>query len=347
MPDARRSGGGEQGLLAAAKGGDEGAFGLLVDPYRRELRAHAYRMLGSAADTEEALQEALIGAWRGLPRFEGRSSLRSWLHTIVANASLKTIRGRPSRTLPMDHGPEADPTADHDEPLAESVWIEPMPDELLVDDDGGANPAARYEQRESIELAFVAALQHLPPRQRAALIMRDVLDFSARETAEALDTTSISIDSALQRAHKTVEERLPDQSQQRTLRALTDTDLRDVVDGYVRAFEAADVPAVAERLAADVVLSMPPLREWYSGAANVSTYYASRGLEHDSRRLIPTRANGQPAAAHYTWREEVGAFLPHAIQVLALTPDARLREITVFVMPAAFPRFGLPERLEP
>jgi RNA polymerase sigma-70 factor (ECF subfamily) len=346
MPDPRVTGADEQGLLAAAKGGDEDAFGLLVDPYRRELRAHAYRMLGSAADAEEALQEALIGAWRGLPRFEGRSSLRSWLHTITANAALKAIRGRPSRTLPIDHGPEADPTADHDEPLAESVWIEPMPDELLVDDTV-PGPEARYEQRESVELAFVAALQHLPPRQRAALIMRDVLDFSARETAAALSTTPVSIDSALQRAHKAVDQRLPERSQQQTLRSLTDTELRDVVDGYVRAFESADVPAVTERLAADAVLSMPPLREWYSGRANVSAYYDSRGLEHDSRRLIPTRANGQPAAAHYTWREEIGAFLPHAIQVLAVSDDARLSEITVFVMPEAFPRFGLPERLEP
>jgi RNA polymerase sigma-70 factor, ECF subfamily len=346
MPDPRVTGGREQGLLVAAKGGDEDAFGLLVDPYRRELRAHAYRMLGSAADAEEALQEALIGAWRGLPRFEGRSSLRSWLHTIAANAALKAIRGRPTRTMPIDHGPEADPTADHDEPLAESVWIEPMPDELLVDD-SVAGPEARYEERESVELAFVAALQHLPPRQRAALIMRDVLDFSARETAAALDTTPVSIDSALQRAHKAVDQRLPERSQQQTLRSLSDTELRDVVDGYVRAFESADVPAVTERLAEDAVLSMPPLREWYSGRANVGAYYGSRGLEHDSRRLIPTRANGQPAAAHYTWREEAGAFLPHAIQVFALTDDARLREITVFVMPWAFPRFGLPERLEP
>jgi RNA polymerase sigma-70 factor (ECF subfamily) len=345
MPDPRLTGADEQGLLAAAKGGDEGAFGSLVDPYRRELRAHAYRMLGSAADAEEALQEALIGAWRGLPRFEGRSSLRSWLHTITANAALKAIRGRPSRTMPIDHGPEADPTADHDEPLAESVWIEPMPDELLLDD-AVPGPEARYEERESVELAFVAALQHLPPRQRAALIMRDVLDFSARETAEALDTTPVSIDSALQRAHKTVDDRLPERSQQQTLRSLTDAELRDVVDGYVRAFESADVPAVAERLAADVVLSMPPLREWYTGRANVSAYYGSRGLEHDSRRLLPTRANGQPAAAHYTWREEAGAFLPHAIQVFAVSDDARLSEVTVFVMPWAFPRFGLPERLE-
>src|SRR5882757_6167444 len=235
----------EPSLLMAAKRGDEDAFGRLVAPYRRELLAHAYRMLGTAADAEEALQEALLGAWRSLPKFEGRSSLRSWLHTIVVNASLRVIRGRPNRVLPIERGPQADPTADHQEPITESVWIQPIADEELFDEDEASNPAARYEQRESVELAFIAALQHLPPRQRAALIMRDVLDFSARETAEALNTTPGSIDSALQRAHKTVLQRLPAQSQQETLRSLSDTEVREIVEGYVKAFESADVPAIA------------------------------------------------------------------------------------------------------
>jgi RNA polymerase sigma-70 factor (ECF subfamily) len=275
--------------IRAAQRGDEDAFGRLVTPYRRELRAHAYRMLGSAADAEEVLQETLLGAWRGIGRFEGRSSLRSWLHTIANNAALKAIRRGPGRVMPSEHGPAADPTADHAAPLAETVWIEPIADAQVLVADEDADPAARYAERESVELAFIAVLQHLSPRQRATLILRDVLDFSARETAEVLETTPVSIDSALQRAHRSVEERLPERSQQETLRSLSDDDLRQVVDGYVAAFEAADVPAVAEMLAEEAVLSMPPLPEWYSGREAVAAYYEARNLGQWHRRLLPAR----------------------------------------------------------
>src|SRR4051812_11548969 len=174
-------------------------------------------MLGSPQDGEDALQDALLRAWRGLPRFEGRSSLRSWLYTIATNACLKVIERRPKRVLPIDYGPAADPHDGPGEPLVESVWVEPYPDERLALQDGFAAPEARYEQRESVELAFVAALQHLPARQRAVLILREVLGFSGAEVADALDTTPASVYSALQRAHKTVDERLPEQSQQATL----------------------------------------------------------------------------------------------------------------------------------
>src|SRR4051794_13039810 len=255
----------ERDLLAAAKRGDQDAFGRLVAPYRRELQAHAYRMLGSAADAEDALQDALLGAWRGLASFEGRSSLRSWLYTITTNASLKAIRRRPRRVLPIDYGPAADPHDRPGEPIVESVWIEPAPDEQLLVDDEAASPEARYEQRESVELAFIAALQHLPARQRAVLILRDVLGFSAREAAEVLETTPVSVDSALQRAHGTVEKRLPERSRQSAAQSLGDAELRELVDGYMRAWEAADVPAIAAMLADDATLAMPPLREWYAG----------------------------------------------------------------------------------
>jgi RNA polymerase sigma-70 factor (ECF subfamily) len=161
-------------LLERARAGDEHAFGQLVEPYRAGLRAHGYRMLGSVDDAEDALQEALLRAWRGLPRFEGRSSLRSWLYRIVTNASLDVAARRPKRVLPLDHGPPSDPHAGLGAPLAESVWVEPYPDEALGLEDGYAAPAARYELRESVELAFVAALQQLPARQRAALILREV-----------------------------------------------------------------------------------------------------------------------------------------------------------------------------
>src|SRR6516165_3738832 len=186
----------EQQLLETAREGDEDAFARLIDPYRRELHSHCYRMLGSAADAEDALQDALLGAWRGLARFEGRSSLRSWLYTIATNACLRAIERRPGRVLPVDYGPPTDPHDRVAEPLVESTWIEPFSDALLADN---AMPEASYEQREAVELAFIAALQHLPARQRVVLILRDVLGFSARETAAVLETTPASIDSALQR----------------------------------------------------------------------------------------------------------------------------------------------------
>jgi RNA polymerase sigma-70 factor, ECF subfamily len=335
----------EPNLLAAAKRGDEAAFGRLVAPYRRELHAHAYRMLGSPADAEDALQEALLGAWRGLAGFEGRSSLRSWLYTITTNASLKAIRRRPKRVLPIDYGPPADPRERQDEPLLESVWIEPSPDEHLFVEDETASPEARYEERESVELAFIAVLQHLPARQRAVLILRDVLGFSAREAAEVLETTPVSIDSALQRAHKTVEERLPEQTQQTALRSLDDAGLREIVDGYMEAWESADVPAIAAMLADDATMAMPPVREWYSGREAIAAFLGRLPLREGARRLVRTRANGQPAAAHYAWDAEAEAFLPHAIHVLGLRGD-RILDITVFLSPEPFARFGLPGRIE-
>src|SRR5262245_33474604 len=214
----------EAELLKAARGGDQQAFAMLVEPYRRELQAHCYRMLGSYADAEDALQETLLRAWRGRARFEGRSSLRSWLYRIATNRCLTAIERRPKRVLPIDYAPAADPHDGPADPVSDPVWLEPYPDTNLGFDAGGG-PAARYEQREAVELAFIAALQHLPARQRAVLILRDVLGFSARETAALLETTSVSVDSALQRAHKTVDERLPSQSQQQALRLLCDEEL--------------------------------------------------------------------------------------------------------------------------
>src|SRR5438270_8406104 len=212
-------------VLEAAQAGDEGAFARLVDPFRGELQAHCYRMLGSVYDAEDALQDALLRAWRGLGKFEGRSSLRSWLYTISTNTCLNLIARRPKRVLPIDYAPAADPHQGPGEPVVESVFVEPYPDETLGLEDGYASPEASYERQESVELAFVAALQHLPPNQRAVLILREVLGFSAREVAEPLETSVPSVNSALQRARKTVEERLPDQSQQATLRALGDDSL--------------------------------------------------------------------------------------------------------------------------
>ena len=211
-------------LLEAARAGDENAFARLVEPHRGNLHAHCYRMLGSVADAEDALQDALLNAWRGLAKFAGRSSLRSWLYTIATNACLRAIERRPKRVLPIDYAPAADPHGGPGEPLIESVWIEPYADEHFGLEDGLAGPEARYEQRESIELAFVAALQNLPANQRAVLILREVLGFSAKEAAETLDTTTASVNSALQRARAAVEDRLPEQSQTLVNRLGADTE---------------------------------------------------------------------------------------------------------------------------
>ena len=207
-------------VLDAARRGDENAYAEIVEPHRPELHAHCYRMLGSLHDAEDALQEALLRAWRGLPKFEGRSSLRSWLYTIATNTCLNAIERRPKRVLPVDYAPASDPHGGPGEPVVESVFVEPYPDELLGVEDGFAAPEARYERRESVELAFVAALQNLPANQRAVLVLREVLGFSAKEVAEQLDTTTQSVNSALQRARKTVEEKTPDQTQQATQRTL-------------------------------------------------------------------------------------------------------------------------------
>ena len=220
---------------------DETTFSALFERHRRELLAHCYRMLGSLEDADDALQEALLRAWRGLSRFEGRSSLRSWLYRIATNTSLDAIEKRPNRVLPVDYGPPIDPHDGPHLPLAESVWVEPYPDERLGVADGFAAPEARYEQREAVELAFVAALQNLPPNQRAVLILREVLGFSAKEAAETLETTVASVNSALQRARKAVDERTPEQSQQETLRSLGDDGVREVVQGYVDAWDRGDI----------------------------------------------------------------------------------------------------------
>jgi RNA polymerase sigma-70 factor, ECF subfamily len=360
----------ERELLEAARGGDEGAFGGLVEPYRGELHAHCYRMLGSVHDAEDALQETLLRAWRGLPRFEGRSSLRSWLYTIATNTCLNAIARRPKRVLPIDYGPAADPHGGPGEPLVESVWVEPYADERLGLEDGFAAPDARYEQRESVELAFVAALQHLPASQRAVLVMREVLGFSAREVAESLETTVASVNSALQRARKAVEERLPEQSQQATLRALGDERLTEVVEGYVDAWQKGDVDAVVAMLTEDAAFAMPPLQTWFRGQEDIAVFLAGWPLSGAWRwRPLRVRANGQEALAFYSWDAEEESYLPFALNVLTLRGD-RISEVTAFItrspesddraviarMPeqptdpgalaAAFENFGLPERLE-
>jgi RNA polymerase sigma-70 factor, ECF subfamily len=335
----------ERHLLEAAQAGDEEAFALLLGPYQAQLRTHCYRMLGSLHDAEDALQETMLRAWSGLARFEGRSSLRSWLYRIATNASLRMIEKRPKRVLPIDYGPAADPHIAFGEPLTESIWLEPFPDAQLGVEASMLGPDARYEQRESIELAFAAALQHLPARQRAVLILRDVLGFSARETAEALEMTPVSVDSALQRAHKAIEQRVPAHTQQATLRALGDSELRQIVNRFANAWERNDVDAVVAMLADDARMTMPPWPSWYSGRDAIATFLRSWPLSLPKHwQVLVTGANGQPAVAGYLWDAQAAAFRPETIIVLTFQA-ARIEEITAFRSPELFPRFRLPEQL--
>jgi RNA polymerase sigma-70 factor (ECF subfamily) len=332
----------EDELVEAARAGDEGAFRRLVEPHRAELHAHCYRMLGSVHDADDALQDSLLRAWRGLPRFEGRSSPRSWLYAIATNVCLDAGARRARRALPHDHGPPAAPGHEPGAPLHESVWIEPYPDEAIGLGDGHASPEARYERREAVELAFVAALQHLPARQRAVLILREVLGFSAREVAQALGATATAINSALQRARRTLDERLPERSQQATMRDLGDEGVRALVQRFVDAFEAGDVEAIVSLLAEDATFAMPPYASWYRGRdAVVESWLMPEGPQ---LRYVVTRANGQPALGTYVLDPATGAYRPIALDVLTLR-GGLIVDVTAFRTTDVFPRFGLPEAL--
>jgi RNA polymerase sigma-70 factor, ECF subfamily len=359
----------ERQLLETARKGDESAFAGLVEPYRSELQAHCYRMLGSVHDAEDALQEALLRAWRGLKRFEGRSSLRSWLYTIATNTCLDSIAKRPKRVLPTEY-PAADPGEGPGEPLIETVWVEPYADEAMGVADGIAAPEARYEQREGVELAFIAALQYLPATQRAVLILREVLGFSANEAAEVLETTTASVNSALQRARASVDDRLPERSQQETLRALGDEQITELVESYVEAWERADVEKVVSMLSEEAAFTMPPLQSWFRGREEIRAFLAYSPLGGDWKwRARRVRANGQEALAFYSWDDRAESYQRFALNVLTFAADGKISQVDAFLtrvaedpdrevilrMPeqefdrrrveAAFERFGLPAEL--
>ncbi|WBB77930.1 sigma-70 family RNA polymerase sigma factor [Micromonospora sp. WMMD882] len=337
--------GAEAAVLARARAGDDDAFDQLVAPLRRELHAHCYRMLGSTHDADDALQDALLRAWRGLAGFAGRSSLRSWLYTVATRVCLDAVAARGRRALPVDLGPASDRAVVGDLPLSEVAWLGPYPDQGLAG--GPARPDARLEQREAVELAFVAALQHLPGNQRAALLLVEVLGFSVTEIAAMMKTSTTAVSSALARARRIVADRADPTSQQRTLRKLGDTRLRKIVSGYAAALENADADALVALLTEDVTWSMPPLPRWYHGVDAVADFVRQVPMSRCGQwRHLPVQANGQPAVAGYRRTADDASYLPWSINVFTLRDD-RIAEITSFIdhRYALFARFDLPASL--
>jgi RNA polymerase sigma-70 factor, ECF subfamily len=325
--------------LTRARAGDEEAFRELTDPYRRELQVHCYRIVGSIQDAEDLLQETLLAAWRGLDGFEGRSSVRSWLYRIATNRSLNALRDasrRPIESLPDFPAPSR---------IGEPTWLEPYPDVLLDGlPDDAPGPDARYELKESVALAFVTGLQHLAPRQRAVLVLRDVLGFTARETAEMLETSEQSINSALQRARAALDSRAVIE---RTRAALPDSPReRELVSRYAEAFVRDDIDVIVSLLTDDALVSMPPEPLEYIGPVAIGELFRNRHAArgHLEMRLIPTRANGQPAFGHYIEDSHAPVFRLSGIIVLTVR-DSGISGLTRFRGTAIAKQFGLPRTL--
>jgi RNA polymerase sigma-70 factor (ECF subfamily) len=326
--------------LARARAGDEQAFGELTDPYRRELLLHCYQILGSVQDAEDMLQETLLAAWRGLASFEGRASLRSWLHKIAANGCLNALRdrGRRPREVPLMAEPP-EPTRH-----ADAVWVEPYPDVLLDGvQDLSPGPEAHYELKESVELAFVTGLQHLPPRQRAVVVLRDVLGFRAAEVAGMLASSEASVKGALQRARATLETRLPVSREHAPPPGSARE--RQLAGRFAAAVETGDIDTVLDLLTSDAWLTMPPEPYEYQGRAAIAGFLHHRAsLRGAPLRLVPTRANTQPAFGCYLPCPQAPIARPYGMIVLTLEGD-RISAITWFSDSSVFPHFGLPRTL--
>lgn len=328
-------------IVDRARAGDGHAFRELTDVHHRELRLHCYRILGSVQDAEDALQETLLAAWRGLERFEERASVRAWLYRIATNHCLSALRERARRPR------EAPPMTELPEPTRQSepIWLEPYPDILLEGlADSAPGPEARYETRETVALAFVSALQHLPPRQRAVLVLRDCLGFRAAEVADMLDTTEAAIKGALQRARATLEARLPAKDKERAPLPHSPRE-RGLVGNFVDAIENGDIEGIVSLLTDDAWLTMPPYPFEYQGHAAIAGFLRDRAkLTGAPLRLVPTRANGQPAFGCYLPDTQAAIARPYGHMVLTLE-GSLISAITWFGDSGLFPRFGLPRIL--
>jgi RNA polymerase sigma-70 factor, ECF subfamily len=313
-----------------------------LEQHRHELTAYSYRMLGSPFEAEDAVQETFIRAWRGFDRFEGRSALRSWLYRIATNVCLNALSNRERRARPMDLGPAREPVLENAAILPEVTWIEPVPDELVVSD--ASDPADVAVAHETIRLAFVAALQHLPPKQRAVLILCEVLRWKASEVAELLETSVASVNSALQRARATLE--TADASAAETPAELDDEN-RELLARYVAAFEAYDMDALTELIHEDATQSMPPYDLWLSGRDDIFTWWYGPGIGCKGSRVLPTKtANGSPAFGQYKPSDTGSGHDPWALQVIEIK-DGKIAELTFFLgTETLFPLFGLPARLD-
>jgi RNA polymerase sigma-70 factor (ECF subfamily) len=337
MTDHEATAGAAQGTATRASADPA----LQLEQHRAELTGYCYRMLGSAFEAEDAVQETLIRAWRGLERFEGRAALRSWLYRIATNVCLDMLNGREKRARPMDLGPSREPIADNLNSLPEVTWIEPIPDGLLASD---GDPAEVAVARETIRLAFVAALQHLPPRQRAVLILCEVLRWKATEVAELLETSVASVNSALQRARATLD--ASNVSAADTSPTLEAADA-ELLARYVEAFERYDMDALTSLIREDATQSMPPYDLWLHGRDDIFTWWMGPGIGCRGSRVIPTvAANGSPAFGQYKPSETGEGYEPWALQVLEIE-DGRIVELTFFLdTERVFPLFGLPARLD-
>jgi RNA polymerase sigma-70 factor (TIGR02960 family) len=330
-----------EATLARARAGDDEAFRELTDPHRRELQLHCYRILGSMQDAEDLLQETLLAAWRSLEAFEGRASVRAWLYRIATNRCLNALRARsrrPREVQPMDDAPA--PTR-----RTEPMWLEPYPDVLLEEmPDRSPGPATRYEARESVELAFIAALQHLPPGQRAAVVLRDVLGYRTAEVAEMLETGEVAVKGALQRARAALGTRLPAADRERAPRPNSARE-RQLVGRFADAVESGDIDEVVALLTDDALLTMPPQPLEYQGHQAIASFLRQRGeLRGRPLRVVATRANTQPAFGCYLPDPQAAIARPYGLLVLTLEADA-VAAITWFTDTGVFRHFGLPRTL--
>lgn len=325
--------------LSRARAGDTATFDRLLAPRRRPLHAHCYRMLGSPFDADDALQETLLAAWRGLAGFESRSALGTWLYRIATHVCLRLISQRPRRITSPDHGAPLRATAELGEPVTGPVWLEPLPDEEWIGHH--EDPATTLQRREHVALAFVAALQHLPGTQRAVLLLREVLGYSAAETAGMLDTSVASVNSALQRAQKTVKERMPVAAAQQ----LPDEQgLHVLLQRFVSAWERRDIDAMVSLLAEDARFTMPPLPAWFNGRRFTLMFFAER-VFRTPWCLRPLRGNGQPGFACYMKPTGDDRFRPGGVVLLRLR-DGLIDSIDSFIDPAVCRRFGMPDELD-